>query len=59
MNKNSIIDSWPRFSFEELDAMELENDDKLSNIVYKSVLFPLRIPEKTLSAFIHLLKTSP
>lgn len=58
-NNHPLIDYWPKFSFEELDEIELENDDKLSNIVYKSILFPLRIPEKTLGAFFSLLKTSP
>lgn len=52
-----IIDYWPQISFEDLDNVEIE--DKFSSIVYRSLLFPFRLPEKTLGAFFHLLKTSP
>ena len=57
-NENhSIIDYWPQFSFDDLDNVEIE--DRFSNIVYRSLLFPFRIPEKTLGAFFHLLKNTP
>ncbi|MEK7573242.1 MAG: hypothetical protein AAB531_02340 [Patescibacteria group bacterium] len=56
-NNHPLIDYWPQFSFEDLDNLEI--DDRFSKIVYESILFPLRIPEKTLGAFFNLLKTSP
>ncbi|MCL6096714.1 MAG: hypothetical protein M1444_03495 [Patescibacteria group bacterium] len=48
---------WPRISFEELENLEVEGI--IPNMMYKSLIFFIRIPEKTASSFITLLKSIP
>ncbi|MBI1919053.1 hypothetical protein HYS29_00485 [Candidatus Microgenomates bacterium] len=52
--QQSLIDEWPKVSFEEIENIEIE--DRTVRIFYKSFFGILHLPETTIKAFWTILK---
>lgn len=55
MNNTPLLDEWPKISFDELDAAEI--DFRPARILYKSLIFLFFFPERTIHAFLTVWKS--
>lgn len=55
--KTPFIEDWPRVSLRDFEDVELEGT--IPKVLYQSLVSIICLPEKTIAAFVTLLKEKP